>query len=242
MNLKKITIFGALLTLLILGCYSLVNFYDSKNKITGMTAQENWNGIEEVKQYMEDCLKTVTEDGLMEMGKHGGYISPKDYLSTSFSDVGYAYHDGQKTFKGIGDWEEELSNYVETNLKEKCELTQFKESFEITESDDVKAEAIFGNEITIKVSWPITLKKDDKVFNLKEYEKKLDVRMEKIWEIMNNIIKDYPQTDLTYIDTLENVKISVYPYEGSQRVYAIMDHESKMKDKNYYIFVFATKE
>jgi len=196
---------------------------------------------EDVKEHIDGCVKEVSEDGLALMGGQGGRISPKNYLQTHYAKVGYAYYDGKKEFSDISVLEKELSAYVQENLRKECDLSVFEKNLEISEVNRVKAEASFKDNVIVDVTWSVTVIKDNTTFKFEKYGANIPVKMEKIYEIMNDIIKDYPEVDLTYMSGLENVTINSYPHEGLQSVYMIVDHKSKIKGKDYYIFAFATK-
>ena len=197
---------------------------------------------EDVNKYIHDCVRGLAEDGLVEMGMHGGYISPEDYFAAFYSEVGYAYNKG-KTFPEIEVLEEELSAYIENNLKRKCDLNTFKDNLEISESNRVKTKSAFKNNVIVDVSWYVDVRKDNNTFKYKNYKVEIPVRMGKIWEITNNIIQNPKKAESEdYIKSLEDVTINRYGHERLQSVYMIRDYKSKIKNKDYYIFAFAIKE
>ena len=196
---------------------------------------------EDVKSYIGLCVKELSEEGLIEMGKHGGYVSPKDYLLAHRSNIGYAYKDGKETFQEIGVWEKELSAYIGDNLRKMCDLGRF-EDLEISESRRVKAEASFKDSVAVDVTWLVTVKKDNATFEFKDYKADVPIRMARIYEIVNSIIKNPQQARLEeYMANLENTTVNGYSHEGFQKTYVIRDYKSEIKDKDYYLFAFAIK-
>lgn len=230
-------ILGGVILLLILLVIGLKPLF-VKNESGGKVALASQ--AEDVKSYIDRCLKELAEDGLVEMGAHGGVISPEEGLTTFYSKISYAYN-GKKTFPEIQALEKELSNYVSDNMRKRCDLTVFKD-LEVTENNRVRVETSFKDTVMISMYWLVTVRKANMTFEYKEFKTELPVRMEKVWEITNTIIADPKKAELeSYLSNLEDVVINRYAHEGLQSVYMIRDYKSEIKDKDYYIFAFAIK-
>lgn len=228
-----------LLGILIIGVV-LFGFF-LKSNLLGKGAKEKTvsaSQAEDVKNYIDGCVKDLAENALVEMGGHGGYVDPKNYLTTFYSKVGYAY-DKKKMFPEIRVLEKELSGYIENNLIKTCRLNIF-EGLEVSESRAVKAEVTFKDKVIVDVNWPVTVKKANDTFEYEDYKLDLPVRMRKLWEITNEIIQSPERSELEdYLATLNDVQVHKYGHENMQVVYMIRDYKSSIKSKPYYIFAFA---
>lgn len=197
---------------------------------------------ENVNQYIYGCVKDLAEDGLAEMGKHGGIINPETYYPAHYSRVGYDYYEGKKMLPEISVWEKELSTYVKDNLRMGCNLSVF-ENLEIDELNRVKVESSFKDSVVVSVVWRVTVGKGNTTFKFENYEANIPVRMRKVYEIVGSIIQNPEQAEFNeYLRTLADITIERYGHEeGLQSVYVIRDYKSKIKYKDYYIFAFAIK-
>ncbi|MBU4501836.1 MAG: hypothetical protein KKA79_04535 [Nanoarchaeota archaeon] len=162
-------------------------------------------------------------------------------MTTFYSNVGYAYHNGKEEFPEVQILEEELSKYIRDNLKQRCNLRVFKD-LEINTENRIGASASFHDKVILDVIWSITVTKDNTTFEYTNYKVSLPVRMGKIWEVMNDIVKNPEKAELvTNLKSQKDMTINRYYHENQQSIYIIRDHKSEIKDKDYYIFAFATK-
>ena len=126
--------------------------------------------ISPVKLYVENCIKSIAEDGLETIGLTGGYIAipesigsnPSAYL-TSFPESGfkipYWWHDGIEAVPAEDFINRQLASHVQSELKS-CinNFEPFASSFEISELDNPIVGVQFNeNDVSVRLKYPLEI-------------------------------------------------------------------------------------
>lgn len=126
--------------------------------------------IAPIKLYVENCVKSIAEDGLETIGLTGGYITipenignnPSAYL-TGFPGSGfkipYWWHDGIETVPTEDFINRQLTSYVQSELKNCLDnFKPFANSFEISELDNPIADVQFNeNDVSVRLKYPLEI-------------------------------------------------------------------------------------
>ena len=177
-----------------------------------------------VKLYIENCIKSVAEDGLETIGLSGGYISTpsgidnnqRAYL-TSFPGKGfkmpYWWYDSIEATPSEDFIKQELKGHIESQIKN-CirNFSSFAGRFEINELKEASADVEFNdNDVSVKLKYPLEVIANQGKFKalVENFRYILPIRFKKVYEmaklIMERENKDYfleeKTIDLYSIDT-----------------------------------------
>ena len=163
-----------------------------------------------IKEYVENCMKLIAEDGLERIGLSGGYISipqkisgnPRSYLSNLPAKgfkMPYWWHDGIDAAPPLDFINKDLRDYIQNGLKG-CinNFEPFADRFAIKELKEPVAEVKFNdNDVYVSLKYPIEIaaKYGDFKALRETFAYTAPVRFKKIYELAKLIMerenKDY---------------------------------------------------
>jgi len=163
-----------------------------------------------VKLFIENCIKSATEDGLQTIGWSGGYINeplginnnPRAYLTT-FPRQGfkmpYWWYDGIEAVPQEDFIKQQLKAHVESQIKNCIDnFSFFAGKFEINELKELIADVEFNdNDVTVKLKYPIEVITKEGNFKtlIENFNYILPIRFKKVYELARLVMerenKDY---------------------------------------------------
>lgn len=166
--------------------------------------------ITPIKLYVENCIKSVAEDGLERIGLSGGYINipeeikndPRAYLTT-FPAAGfkipYWWHEGVEAVPTEEFIMQQLTTHIKTEVKNCINKFQpFAGKFEINELKEAIVDVQFNeDDVSVSLNYPLEIISKDG--NLKaliqNFGYVLPIRLKKVYELAKLIMerenKDY---------------------------------------------------
>lgn len=123
-----------------------------------------------VKEYIDECAKITLTKGVLLMGQQSGYLYFPDSIKNDPSSflapmprsqliVPYWYNNGKSQVPTIKQMEEQLSRYMDENLKD-ClrNFTPLRQQFDITEAGNITSKTIIGvNDIITTAKYPLNV-------------------------------------------------------------------------------------
>ena len=163
-----------------------------------------------IKDYIDNCIRSVAEDGLERIGLSGGYIylpekiknDPRTYLTT-FPGVGfkipYWWHDGIEAVPTEEFISQQLRSHIKNEIRNCVDrFRAFERRLNVTELREPVVDVQFNeNDISINLKYPIEITSKDGAIktNLESFEYTLPIRFKKVYELAKLIIerenKDY---------------------------------------------------
>jgi len=129
----------------------------------------------QVYNFVQECLEITSKQSLYFIGLHGGYFIPPE-KSTVYG-VPYYIYLGDYLFPSINKIEDEISIFVESSLILCVEdFEDFKE-FKIDQGEVEAVTSIRDKFVSIKVNYPLTIKKGESVSRIKDFESEIPVRL-----------------------------------------------------------------
>jgi len=226
-------------------------------------------GTENIQGFVEQCLKNTAEDGIIFIGRQGGYYAPPSSISytgndsdsdkkyfTELGNINVSYY-SSTDMPTLATIEEELSNYVEGNIN-KClnDFSIFKQKgFEVQNGTMSVSVRILDEKVVVFLDYPVTITKGDFTQQKTVYSVDVPIRLGLIYTLTQTIIQSGCQ--LVWINNL--VELSLYDscftplsrdeynfrksmliYPGNTVLFVITDPEYKLNN-TYYDFIFAYK-
>ena len=157
-----------------------------------------------IKSYVENCIKSIADDGLERIGLSGGYISipektarnPNAYLSAfpqSGFKIPYWWYKGIESVPPEGFIKNQLGDYVKVQLSS-ClnNFEPFNSTFAINPNNEPVVSVQFNEEdttITLDYSLDIAGKGNDFRASIKNFRYKSSVRFKKMYGLAKTIIE-----------------------------------------------------
>lgn len=193
---------------------------------------------ESVKEYIDGCVREVSDDAVRLIGEQGGYIEvPLDELVITDADP---FSNSLEIFRGSGIrvpyWyyikangveklqvpskefiQNEIEEYINENL-ESC-VNNFKifreKGYEFNEGEVLSVVNIENNKVLVVVNWPIELSIDDFKFNFEKFYSSVDAELGKLYNLAKEIIEKENEEYFLEEKTLDMfVVYDEIPYSG----------------------------
>lgn len=200
--------------------------------------------LDQVKNYVDNCVKQTSLEGLSLIGRQAGYASLPSTIK--FYDTGYWFLDQINIQPSLDETRRELEKYVNLNLP-KCVNSSYlaERGFDI-KSGKPNTTAYFNFEdVSIVVKYPIDVTKSSSVRNYEEFSVNLNIHYRKIFELASQIINKQLDTAFNFSDPLLAVNkfgfdISYKHPDTETIVYTIRDY-SDDEDARNFAFSFASR-
>ena len=176
-----------------------------------------------VKKYVETCAEQIAIDGLKVMGQQGGYISIPPVIANDPAGslrispnlavrMPYWYYQGKTRVPSLGAMETDLSRYITSNL-DVCldNLTSFSYQFQIIEQDSPKVSTTLGNNVIVKLEYPIIVKnlKNTEETRIKTFTSTIDLDFSRIYELAARVL--YYENQRNFFENLTIDLMSLDP-------------------------------
>ena len=197
----QISIFMVIAIIIML--FGLIYFFYKKqaveNKIDVVRPE-----ISPIKVYVDDCIKSLTDDGLETIGLSGGYASipqkirddPRTYLTT-FPAAGfkipYWWHDGITAMPSEEFIRQQLVSSIDSGLK-KCinNFESFSTGFKISQTAEPYVDAQFNeNDVSVTLKYPLDIisKNGNVRQTIENFGYTAPVRFKKVYELAKLIME-----------------------------------------------------
>lgn len=209
---------------------SLILFLRNKVDETQQTVDNLAFASEETFFY--SCLNDLAEEALFFIGMNGGYFENEIYSGGLYGPYEYLSYNGESRVLSKAEVSKNIGKYIEKYVEfclinEENILNNFKVEVEIGE-DSVIFEFDFNYQLS----------NNNQIKTLDKHNLKLDSKFSLFLEVVENVVENdilNPEfIDFTYIDSIENLNITVLPTLGSV-IYYLLDFD------NGYLFLFATQ-
>jgi hypothetical protein len=201
----QITIFIIIVILLVFGIGIIFVVKNSLKTVTETLPV----GTDNVGDFVTNCLKITSENGLILIGRQGGYYtvpSPSIFYSGNdsgpekyFTELGsitvpyYLYSNSMDNMPTIQTIESQLSFYVEENLDD-ClnNLSVFKQKGFEVQAGEIKSETnILDEKVRVSLNYPVTIKKADFKQQKTVYNVDVPIRLGLIYNLTKNMVLNH---------------------------------------------------
>lgn len=198
-----------------------------------------------IKIFVEQCVRNVGENSLLNLGLNGGYLyfDIVDALPTYYGKTAYWYVAGYNFAPKNKIVEEQLNRYMEDNLNSGC-LNDFEELNSPITFDEIKTDTkILPDKVIFNIDFPVTLVDKEDKMTISKFSREIDVRLGRILDVGRKIVDmemdDPVNISLTYLSELE-LPVGIHPYSDYALFYSVTDDKSVIGGEAYRL-VFANK-
>jgi hypothetical protein len=208
-----------------------------------LSSQQIPSDVLTTKQIITDCLKEKTIEAVQIAGISGGYTSPKHYFDTYLGRISLWYDlSNNSDFRpNLQTIENEAANYIRIGLPLCIISSDNKKMINWTEPK-VNVQ-IFENFTASKVEMPVTIKKGESLYQFKEFEARIPVRLYQIYNTAYNLSKQEIANKATFSPNKINegdFSLVLINYHNSTIIYLLQDPNSIINNQTY-VFMFAGK-
>ena len=218
-----------------------------KSSLLSITKAEVFpENIQLLKDEVSSCYLKTAQEGLVLLGRQGGYIFPPEgSLETGANIISYAY-DKKPNVPSLQTMAGELQEYVDLMLP-LCLDFELYSNLNVDESTPKTVVSISEDNVKFSTNYPLLLTSGNDTFKISEpYSTTMDVKLGMLHDATAKIITKVAQkpdtVDPEYLLTL-GMPISVVPYDKDTTVYLLRDAESKLPiGDEPLVYMFATKK
>jgi len=222
--------------------------------------------IEALNDYISNCLEQTLTEGIILVGRQGGYytfavsnasfitFSGSDYqpepLATQFNSIKIPYYifDGENTAPSRDEIQNQISNYVIDKLNSCVKIERYGErGWSISQEPMIANTTIYENYTWIELKWPLTMKKGSTIIELRNFNARVNVRLGRVYDITRSL--NFFQS--AFANATGNVCLScfmdyknndfytqVLVADDSSLIFVITDIKKEIEGE-YYDFIFA---
>ena len=208
---------------------------DAKPKVSGL------NDIEKFASY---CLSLNAKEGLVLLGKQGGFIPLVNPFFTPIN-TSYLYYSGSNRVPSLTAVESRLARYVETGVKA-C-LESGKSEFEkkaiiITQiAEPVASVTIAEKDVIFMLNWSLSAEQRTETFTVNNFADTENLRLKEILSATSKLVQsEIDNNGLFDLDAItEELDITFFPYGSQNTLVTIIRDNGYIVGTEPYRFVFA---
>jgi len=221
-------------------------------------------GTENVGDFVTECLESTSENGLVIIGRQGGYYKFASELNVAYSgndsepgilftelgdiNVPYYFYNSQNTMISKEKIEEQLSLYVRDNLNN-C-IKDFdifeQKGFSIDAGNINTTTKILEDKVEIFLDYPVTITKADFTQTKTAYSVDFPIRLKEIYNITQTFLSlQTINSGRLCVECLiaavpASFHAQILKYNDNINIFVFTDKERKLNNNNYD-FIFAYK-
>ena len=210
--------------------------------------------VSPIKFYVENCIEDTAKNALIHIGKHGGYYQlKKPYLIDENFKLPYYVVENLDFSPSLNVIQNEISKYIDNNLPI-CinNFEEFKnQGFEIIQ-EEIKSDInIELNSISFNVNFPITIKKDDTIQEIKNFKVRIEqIPLSSIHKVSREITKLQLQEPTSVclsclygLGEKSNLYIDIVEYKNNTLIFDVRAYNTSIifPEEFPYNFTFAAK-
>jgi len=210
--------------------------------------QEGLNpSVNNVQNFISDCLETNAKDALLKIGIQGGYFNrPANYFDMKWAVIPYYYDQGTFAQPDKTAIELELSQYIDFNMEECVSKIDFQ-NLELKYEPSSTLTKINSNSATFTTKLPVIIEKDGNTinFNLDQHPVTLNSSLDDIIEVATFITDSHKENpDLICINCITELAkerklyVDFISFEEDTTLVMILENRTM---EHPYIFEFLNR-
>lgn len=194
--------------------------------------------------YVEDCIKDITLDGLFVLGIQGGYYElPENLYSEDLIDVAYYYSEQEVTMPSVEDMLSQLNLYIEENL-DSCVfiIEEQYPGYDIQTEQPSIDSVLNDNTLNINLNYPITFGREDLFNTINEFSVSIEnIRLNEIHQAISKFMENQlEEPDLICTSCLVDIGeefdliFDIETLDSGNVLFTISDFNSDLDDEPYF--------
>jgi len=202
--------------------------------------------VQLLKDELSSCYLVTAQEGLVLLGRQGGYIFPPEgSLETGANVISYAY-DKKARVPSLQAMAGELQEYMDLMLP-LCPNFDAYSNLNVEEGAPRTSVSITEDKVKFMTRYAVSMMSGNDTFRISEpYTATMDVKLSKLQDATEKIamkVAQKPDTiDPEYLLTL-GLPVDIIPYDRDTAVYLLQDPQSKLPiGGEPFIYMFATRK
>ena len=205
----QVTLF-IILGLVIIAVFGILVYYRNASLEQLDVIKERKSSIQEeaITNYVESCLKTVSDEAVWRIGYFGGYTGYDEnyvYYEEFNGDLFHGYKvpyyldSYRSVFPSLEEIKSNLFDFIVLRLDSCLNFNEFEEigyTIEKPDSEEILNKIRINLEsVDVKIVYPLTIKKDDSVVKIENFRVEVPLRFGVLYEsavTLVNSIRNYP--------------------------------------------------
>lgn len=221
-------------------------FLFTKKPIEGEEIQVFEPTPEGVRNFVTECLRQTANKGISYLGQQSGYrfINPDMFVTESIR-LGIFYDKGKIIIPSLNNISNNFAGIIENSIW-LC-LDDFKsfQGLNITAEGEPSAQATIGKtSATVDLAYPIIVHQRERKTEYKTFSATISVRFGYALEVAQEIVQKFKENpdelDFNYLNSFDDVEISLFPYNRETLIFALEDQKSII-DGSPFLLGFAVK-
>lgn len=202
--------------------------------------------VEPIKQFVQGCIDQAAKDSLSVIGLTGGNVEATKYYFEDPYSFAFSATAGRNILPSLKNIESQLSDLMSAGV-DYCvnNMIGFSAQGYDVLAGDFKTNVTFGaREVAIRVNYPLEITQSGSKTEISEFVSRIPIRFSYIHSVAHNIselsVKSGGAVDLSYINSVKDLNITVASNLEGQNVYLLKDDQSLLENEPY-IFMMATE-
>jgi hypothetical protein len=237
----QLTVFMIMGIAILLVVLILIYIYGGLAKVD---AKPKVSGLKDIEDFANYCLAQNAREGLVLLGKQGGYLPLINPFFTQLN-TSYLYYSGRNYVPDISAVEGRLARYVETKIKE-C-LDSGKSEFEkkairITQVSEPAASVIIAEkDVVFMLNWSLKAEQRTETFAVDNFADTEKLRLKEILSAAGKLVQsEIDNNGLFDLDAItEELNIMFFPYGPQSTLVTVIQDHDYLVGTLPYRFVFA---
>ena len=147
--------------------------------------------LELLKEEIQACANTVSDEALYFVGQQGGYfLVPDNSIQVEDTAIAYGVQKNVKTLVSEDAFRSEVGSYIEAFLPDCVDYSQYG-SFELFVQILATMVTLNDNNTNLEIDYKVTAQKGESAYNLFEpYEVVLPLKVKNVYEISSKVADD----------------------------------------------------
>lgn len=239
-------ILGIVIAAVIVGAYFLRNEISKGISEAGIKSSSALHlQSAETRGVIENCLKSVLEDGVLKVAANGGYYAAPKSVRYEFYDVPVYYDEGIESVPSVQDIETAIAEYMNANA-EICAGSLAGLKFPAKSAGKPKARVLIAkNEVRAEVDWKITIGGEEESATVSDFNAKTAANIpecrQKAVELYEKqkAMKAIAMTDLAMMAERDDYVLH-FDFADEAVIYVLAFNKTILKGKPL-IYTFAVK-
>lgn len=156
----------------------------------GFKTQFTQAEIAQVKNYLDDCFKFKTQDGILSIARQGGYNTlPQANINFLEEKTAYYWKDNQTLVPTTTTVASELAAYLDAHASECLKMP----SYALT-ATSCQTQVEVRDKVKVLFECPITIQKGMASTQLKDFTVEIDAPLTKMIDVSAQIVEEYKKT------------------------------------------------
>ena len=201
-----------------------------------------------IRNYVEACLKKVSDEVVWDVGMHGGYVNDEDFDGIEFQGSNVSNWTTDQPPPSLPDINNNISNEIIPRLEKCLDLDIFADMGYLITKEGIASTNVSINQkdIDVKINYPLSIKKGESETTISEFSVNLPIKLKELYNYSSKLAIESTNNACGFEydgDSLIALSISPLLEDDTTKIVRFTDYKTYIHYYvQSYIFQFATDE